>query len=191
VPAGTYALFTIPGKDSWTIILNKNPNQGGTQQYKQDLDLLRFPAKPVVAPNRERLTFLFTDTSDAGTTLDLEFEKLRVAIPIKANTDAQVAANIKTLEDSSWRPYNSAARYLLDNKKDLDRALALVERSLSLHEEWYNVWTKAQLLAAKGKPAEACPLALKAKALGDKSGEGFFAADDVKKALTDWKCAAK
>lgn len=189
VPAGSYALFTIPGKDSWTIIVNKNPNQGGTQQYKQDLDQVRFTAKPVVIPNRERLTFVFADTTDAGTTLELEFEKLRVAIPIKANTDLQVTANIKQLEDGSWRPYNAAARYLLDNKKDPERALQLVERSLSLHEDWYNVWTKAQLLGAKGKAAEACTLAQKAKALGDKS-DGFFGADDVKKALVDWKCPA-
>ena len=29
VPAGTYALFSIPGKDEWTIILNKTANQWG------------------------------------------------------------------------------------------------------------------------------------------------------------------
>ena len=190
VPAGTYALFTIPGKDSWTVIFNKNPNQGGTGQYKQDLDQVRFVAKPAPSPHRERLTFLFTDTSEAGTTLELEWEKLRLAIPIKAGTEAQVAANIKGLEDNSWRPFNSAARYLLESKKDYDHALQLVERSLAQREDWFNVWTKAQLLAAKGKPAEACPLGQKAKALGDKT-DSFFAADDVKKALADWKCPAR
>ena len=52
VPAGTYSLFTIPAKSGeWTVILNKNPNQGGTGQYKQDLDLLRFQARPQVIPN--------------------------------------------------------------------------------------------------------------------------------------------
>ena len=49
VPAGTYALFTIPAKDSWTVIFNKNPNQGGTDQYKQDLDQLRFEASLAAA----------------------------------------------------------------------------------------------------------------------------------------------
>lgn len=190
VPAGTYALFTIPAKDSWTVIFNKNPNQGGTGQYKQELDQVRLTVRPLPSPHRERLTFVFTDTSEAGTTLDLEWEKLRVPIAIKASTESQVAANIKGLEDNSWRPYNSAARYFLDSKKDYDHGLQLVERSLSLHEDWFNLWTKAQLIAAKGKPAEACPLALKAKGLGEKT-ESFFAADDVKKALGDWKCPAR
>lgn len=190
VPAGTYALFTIPGKDSWTVIFNKNANQGGTGQYKQDLDIARFTAKPLPAAHRERLTFVFTDTSEVATTLDLEWEKVRLAIPIKAGTEAQVAANIKGLEDNSWRSFNSAARYLLESKKDYDHALQLVERSLAQKEDWLNVWTKAQLTAAKGKPADGCQLGQKAKALGDKS-DSFFFADEVKKALADWKCPAR
>jgi len=191
VPAGSYALFSIPGKDSWTIILNKNPNQGGTGQYKQDLDLLRFTVKPEPSGQRERLTFVFSDTTETSTRLDLEWEKLRVSFVIKANTDAQVDANIKGLEEGSWRPYNNAARYLLDSKKDPERAMQLVDRSLSLREEWFNVWTKAQLLAQKGKAQDACPLAQKAKQLGEKNPDGFFFADEVKKAIVDWKCPAK
>jgi len=188
VPAGTYALFTIPDKDSWTVILNKNPNQGGTGQYKQELDLLRFTAKPQAAPLRERLTFLFSNTTESATSLDLEWEKLRLSIPIKASTDAQVQAGIAALDENLWRPYNNAARYLLETKKDYDQAMKLVDKSIQFREEWFNVWTKAQILGARGKAAEACPLAQKAKALGDKNPDGFFFADEVKKALADWKC---
>ncbi len=187
VPAGTYALFSIPTATGWTLILNKNPNQGGTDQYKQDLDLARFSVKPQAIPPRERLTFLFSNTTDSTTSLDLEWEKVRVSLPIKAGTDAQVAANIKGLENGAWRPWNNAARYLLESKKDLDQALALVDRSLSLKEDWFNVWTKAQIVAAKGKAADACPLAQKAQGLGEKS-ESFFFAAEVKKAIADWKC---
>lgn len=187
VPAGTYALFSIPTATGWTLILNKNPNQGGTEQYKQDLDLARFSVKAQASAMRERLTFLFSNTTDSTTSLDLEWEKVRVSLPIKAGTDAQVAANIKGLETGAWRPWNSAARYLLESKKDLDQALGLIDRSLSLKEDWFNTWTKAQIVAAKGKPAEACPLAQKAQSLGEKSDSFFFAAE-VKKAIADWKC---
>lgn len=188
VPAGSYAIFSIPQNGSFTVILNKNTNQGGTDQYKQDLDQLRFTAKTQPIANRERLTFVFNDTTESTTSLDLEWEKLRVSIPIKAQTETQVAANIKGLEDNSWRPYTNAARYLLESKKDPEQAMRLVERSLQLKEEWLNLWTKAQLLAAKGKAAEACPLAQKAKTMGDQNAQNFFYANDVKKAITDWKC---
>ncbi len=186
VPAGSYALFTIPSKAAWTVILNKNFNQGGTREYKQDLDVLRFTVKPVVAPLRERLTFLFESFNENAATLALEWEKVRVPIAIKVGTDAQAAANIKAMQDNAWRPYTNAARYLLEQKKDYDGGLALVEKSLSIKEDWLNLWTKAQLLAAKSKYKEAYPLAEKAKTLGEKA-DFFFFADDVKKALTDWK----
>ena len=73
----------------------------------------------------------------------------------------------------------------MDSKKP-DQAMPLVDKSLALHEDWYNVWTKAQLLAAKGDKKAALTWAEKAKALGDKS-EFFFFKDDVVKALADWK----
>jgi len=44
--AGKYALFTIPGEDEWTVIFNKNPNQWGAYDYKQDDDALRIQVKP-------------------------------------------------------------------------------------------------------------------------------------------------
>lgn len=189
VPAGTYALFSIPTATGWTLILNKNPNQGGTDQYKQDLDVARFMIKPQPIPPRERLTFLFNNTSESATSLDLEWDKVRVSLPIKAGTDAQVAANIKGLESGAWRPWNNAARYLLESKKDLDQAMGLIDRSIAMKEDWFNVWTKAQIVAAKGKAAEACPLAQKAQALGEKEkADAFFFAAEVKKAIADWKC---
>jgi hypothetical protein len=186
VPAGVYSLHSIPGKESWTVIINKNP-AATTREYKQELDVARLQAKVRLVGARERLTFVFADTTEATTSLDLEWAGLRVSIPIRANTEAQVAAALKDLEGGLWRPDTLAARYLLDSKKDYDRALKFVDRSLSLKEEWFNLWTKAQILAAKGKRGEACPLALKAKTLGDQA-PFFFFADEVKKAIVDWKC---
>jgi hypothetical protein len=186
VPAGTYALFTIPGKSSWTVILNKNPNQGGTREYKKELDLLRLQVTPRAIPRRERLAFLVADFGDDTANVDLEWDTTKISIPVKLATNDQAAASIKGLTDGSWRPYNAAARYLLDAKKDLDQALKLVEHSIALKEDWFNLWTKAQLLHAKGKKAEALRLLDKVDELGKKA-DYYFAADDVKKARVDWK----
>ncbi|HJZ83960.1 MAG TPA: DUF2911 domain-containing protein [Polyangia bacterium] len=186
VPAGTYAVFTIPSKNEWTVILNKNPNQGGTDSYKQELDLMRFAVKPRACPHREHLTFLFSEFSENAATLDLEWEKLRVSIPIKVGTDVQALANIAAIEEGVWRQYNAAARYMLEQKKDYEAGLKLIEKSLAVKEDWLNVWTKASLLAAKGKYKEAYPLAERALALGQKA-PAFFFQDEVKKALDDWK----
>jgi tetratricopeptide (TPR) repeat protein len=187
VPAGTYSLFTIPTKGDWTIILNKKAEQPGTmQEYKADQDLVRIQVKPKAAPLRERLAFVFSDFDDDKASLDLEWEKLRVSIPIKVATGPQALANIKTALDGTWRTYANAARYMLETKKDYDAGLKYIDQSLALKEDWFNVWIKASLLAAKGNYKDAYPVAEKAYALGQKA-EVFFLEPEVKKALGEWK----
>lgn len=187
VPAGTYGLYTIPTATSWTVVLSK-AYTGNGQTWKPEDDLVRVEVKPKPAPMRERLTFLFSDYTDDVANLDLEWEKLRVTLPIMAKTWEQVTTNIKNMTDNAWRPYANAARYLLDAKKEPERAMELIDESIAVKEDWYNVWIKAQLLAQKGKYKEAYPLAEKAQALGEKGPpEAFFYSADVKKALADWK----
>src|SRR5258708_34225542 len=76
---------------------------------------------------------------------------------------------------------------MLESTRDFDAGLQLVDKSLAAKEHWYNLWTKAQLLAAKGKYKEAMTYAQKAKQLGDKTPQAFLMADDGNKALKDWK----
>ncbi len=187
VPAGSYAFFVIPSANQWTLILNKDLGQAGTGAgYKQELDLLRVNVKPKAVAPRERLAYQVIDFDDFHATLALAWEKVRVGLPIDLDTDAQVQASLTSLETDGWRVWNNAARYELESKKDYDAGLTLIEKSLKMKEEWLNVWTKAQLLAAKGKYKEAYPLATRANELGQASPM-FFYADDVKKALTEWK----
>ena len=192
VAAGTYALFTIPTKGAWTVILNKKADQPGTAtEYKADLDLLRVQVKPTAAPFRERLAFIFSNMTDDKASLDLEWDKLRLSIPIGVATSQQALANVTNAVDNGWRVYANAARYMLETKKDYDTGLKYVEQSLGLKEDWFNDWIKAQLLAAKGDYKGAVATAEKAQALGVKSGPGFFLEPDVKKGLVDWKKKVK
>ena len=187
VPAGAYALFVIPNaKGPWTVIISKNANQPGSFAYKKEEDLLRVDVKPQTIPSRERLAYLVEDFTNDAATISLEWEKVRLPIAVKLTTREQVDANLKALEENGWAPYNAAARYELEQAKSYDAGLKLVDQSLQMKEDWQNVWTKAQLLAAKGNYKAAYPLAEKANELGQKSPR-FFLADDVKKALSDWK----
>lgn len=43
LPAGEYSMYSIPGKDNWTIIINKAKSWG--TQYDQSQDVIRFDAK--------------------------------------------------------------------------------------------------------------------------------------------------
>jgi len=187
VPAGTYAFFVIPTKGAWTVILNKKADQAGTgRDYKQADDLLRVQVTPKAAPFRERLAYAITDFTDDKASLELEWEKLRLAIPIAVQTSAQALANINSAVDGTWRTYANAARYLLETKKDYDTGMKYVEQSLALKEDWFNVWIKAELQAAKGNYKDARATGERAYELGKKS-EGFFLEGEVKKTLEEWK----
>ncbi|MEQ9422901.1 MAG: DUF2911 domain-containing protein [Cyclobacteriaceae bacterium] len=49
LPAGQYALFSIPGESEWTIIFNNVPDQWGAYNYDQSKDILRV----TVAANKQ------------------------------------------------------------------------------------------------------------------------------------------
>jgi hypothetical protein len=189
VPAGDYAFFVIPQKApaAWTVILSSGIKQWGSMQYKKEQDFLRVDVKPVAIPDRERLGFVFPDFNSDQATLALEWEKVRLPLVIKLKTSEQAGQVIKNLEENPQSPWTQAARYELEQTKDYDQAVKLADKSISIQEDWLNVWTKAQALAAKGDKKGALALATKADELGGKKPDRYFYAGEVKKALTEWK----
>ncbi len=186
VPAGAYCLFLLPTKAGWTFILNKDTSLGGTDKYKASDDVLRVPATASTIPARERLAFSVLDFTDVGGTLAMEWDTVRVAVKFELPTRANVLAEIRKLKTDDWAPYNRAARYLLEAKAEPAYAMELVDKSIKLKEDWFNDWTKAQLLAASGNTKQALAMAQRAQNLG-KQASNFFYADEVAKAISDWK----
>lgn len=43
---GRYALFTIPGPEKWTVIINGVPSQWGAYNYDAEVDISRFEVEP-------------------------------------------------------------------------------------------------------------------------------------------------
>ena len=91
-------------------------------------------------------------------------------MPIRVNTTEEVLTSISSL-DNTWRAYANAARYMLETKKNYDLGLRYIDQSLALKEDWYNVWIKALLLAAKSNYKDAGTTAEHALELGLKAGD--------------------
>jgi hypothetical protein len=77
--AGTYSLFTIPGKAEWTIIFNKTAKQWGAFRYDEAQDALRVKVKPEMAEHMEEMTFQIE-----GNKVVLRWEKLSIPFVIGA-----------------------------------------------------------------------------------------------------------
>jgi hypothetical protein len=188
IPAGSYALYTVPSKASWSVVLNSSLEAWGNDGYDAKKDVARVTVKAEPTDNHERLQFTFDDTSDDGTQLTLAWEKLRVRIPISVDTKTQVKQNIDKSLAEVWRPHFTAARYLLDNNGDLEQALGYIDQSIAIKSTWWNNWVRAQILHKKGRAPDAVASADKAISLGkgDRVFEGYFKAD-VTKAVSEWK----
>ena len=78
----TYSLWTIPGEDYWTIILNSETGQWGTN-YDETKDYLKVkvPASKVTS-TREQLQISFSEVAD-GIDMKIAWENTEVIVPIK------------------------------------------------------------------------------------------------------------
>lgn len=59
--AGTYALFTIPGEEQWTVIFNRQARQWGSGSYDPAEDALRVEVSPRAGGAVEEMTFAATE----------------------------------------------------------------------------------------------------------------------------------
>lgn len=81
IPAGKYAFFTIPGKKSWTIIINKNWKQHLAMEYDEKDDVVRVKVKPAKNEHTERLQY-FIESNKKGSVIAVAWEKIRIEFPI-------------------------------------------------------------------------------------------------------------
>lgn len=84
VPAGEYALYTIPGEQEWTIILSKDTGLWGSGGYDEANDLGRFVAAPAPLEDAvESFTIGFDTFLDYKATMFLAWDHTRVEFPIE------------------------------------------------------------------------------------------------------------
>ena len=88
VPRGTYTLYTRPTAAGWTLIVNRQTGQWGTQ-YDPSRDLVRIPMQ--VATLRqpvEQFTIALEPGRGGANTLALSWENTRAAVPVRAAAPA-------------------------------------------------------------------------------------------------------
>lgn len=195
VPAGKYALFSIPSGAAWTVILNKNYNQGGSDNYKEAEDVARVTVVPTSNEYNEAFKIEIEPVTDSTAMLNLAWSSVNVPVPLSVNTESLTltALNKAVAEKpEDVATLQSTAGYLLSKGKDLQVALSLADKAIGLKESFGALWTKAQILNKLGKTAEAIPVAQKALAVGAAAPDGAynFYKPQVEKAIADMQAKA-
>ncbi len=192
LPAGSYSLHTIPNKDEWTIIFNSVANQWGSFNYDPAKDTLRVKVKPeTVNDNQEWLAYSFDPVGDNSAQVNIRWEKLRVPFKVevpdvKALTLQKARAAVAAAKPDDWRTPFQAANYVLtsDDKANAAEAMGWLEQSIKVKETYQNLASKARVLAAQGKTAEAVVIGEKAVVLGK---EAKANTSNLEKDIAAWK----
>lgn len=133
VSAGTYAIYTIPNKDAWEIMLYKDLTLGGNVAgYKKEDEVIRVKVKPAATESKtETFTVDIANVTATSANVDFVWEKTRVGFTVTADIDEKIMKDIDAaLDPADKRPYFQAASYYYENGKDMTKALEWVNKAV-------------------------------------------------------------
>ncbi len=190
LPAGTYALFTIPGESEWTVVLNSDAEQWGTYNYDPSKDVLRIKVRPEKAPYTEWMLFTFRNLSEDAATVTLDWKETRIGFPVKVDVVDTVMANARAamvgLADDDWRTPYRAAVFAIGHGVHLDEAGQWLDRSIAIRANYPNLSAKARLLADQGEYAAAVAMGKKAVQAGQ-SAERPVDVTELQQLIEEWQ----
>lgn len=188
LPAGKYSFHTIPGKDEWTIVFNKDDGQWGSFAYDAKKDALRIKAKPQwVADSKELLYFGFDNVTENAATVYLRWEKVKVPFTVEVRdvvgaTISRLQGYVAAARSDDPVPAFNAANYAKANKQTEAAAmwyyiaLKASDEQVKANPSFANMSRKANILLAAGKREEAIAAGEKAveKGKADKADTTAF-----------------
>lgn len=140
---GTYALYTIPGKKSWDIILYTDASNWGNPRK---WDESKVAAKVRVTPQEmpmliETFTITFDDITNNSAVLGILWENTYVGLKFETPTDAMVSDNIKkVMSGPSANDMYGAAVYYLQSGKDITKAQEWIDKAVSMTSKNPRFW---------------------------------------------------
>lgn len=193
VEPGKYGLFTIPGEQEWTIVLNKVHQQWGSYQYDEKQDVVRAKVKASKSSEfNERLLFTIVPLDDNEGLINILWENVKVTFKVESEVKEKVTENIKRAlgeGENRWALLAEAASYYNDHQLDPAQALKYIDESIALKPYYWNYWIKGRIMASQKKYKEAAKFAQQAIETGEKNPDAFFDEDKelVKRDFENWK----
>lgn len=171
VKEGTYSIVTIPGKESWKLMINTDLSIT-ENSYKAENNVAEISMKPESNDMVETMTFTFANVKDDKADLVFEWEKTQWSVSIEVKVKEQALENIEAKLneiEKAYGTYNRVARYYLDNDLDLDKALVWSKKSVEIEAKFWNVYTLSLIQKEKGDVKAALETAKKSLAMSEEA----------------------
>jgi hypothetical protein len=187
LPKGSYALFTVPHKDSWDVVFNSQAEQWGAFTYDKSKDVLTVAAKPEKADFREWMEFEIPDMTTDTAKVVLRWENLAVPFTVDTMSTAHALAAAKkavaALDNQRWQVPLNAADFAFQNGH-MAEAKAWLDQALAVNQNTRTLWLKARMEAKEGNKAEARKTLDAAVAKAGDADKTFV--EEIKKQAADW-----
>lgn len=170
LPAGTYALYTKPGKEQWTAYFYTDTNNGGLPAQWDDTKVaasITVPAMPI-SETVETFTITLDDLTNNGASIGLIWANTYVGIPFGVPTREKAMRSIEaTMGGPGANEYFAAASYYHEEGQDLQKAREWIDKAAAQSPDAYWIWRRKSLIYA---------------AIGDKKGAIAAAKESLAKA---------
>ncbi|MEY2997734.1 MAG: hypothetical protein RIQ82_1115, partial [Bacteroidota bacterium] len=188
--AGTYALYTVPSKDEWTVYFyTDTENRGLPKPWDENKIAAVYKVKAQsLDTSVESFTITIDKVTDSGAHLTISWENTSVAIPFGFDTESAVMQTIeRTMNGPAAGDYYQAAVYYLNADKDINKAKTWIDKAIAMSEKpayWY-YRQKALIYAKSGDKKGAIAAAERSMELAQAAGSQDYVAMN-KKSLTEW-----
>ena len=191
---GKYAIYSIPGKETWTVLLYSDLSLGGNVGgYDSSKEVLRFNVKTITSPEEmESFNFLIDNLTDNSATIAFMWGSYYVPFSLEVEVDSKVTAAIeKTMAGVSRNDFYQAALYYSKTNKDIDQALTWAKAANEIAEKegnprYWQLRLEAQIHAQKGDYKRANAKMAESTAAAIKAGNNGYAEGNEKMAMK-WK----
>lgn len=179
VKAGEYLVFSVPGADSWDVMLYSDVSLGGNVAgYKDENEVARVKASVSQLGNAvETLTINISDLSEDSKTANLEisWDNVSAKVAMSTDFDAAIMESIEANTVVNPRNYLTAANYYYTTDRDMEQALEWINIYLESNPtQFWNIHLKAQILAKKGDKKAAIETAEKSLQMAKDFPQGDF-----------------
>lgn len=179
VPAGKYAIYTYPGKESWKVLLYSDTDIWGSPG--DDFDASKVVAEveaPVEALTNqvESFNIYFDRLRNNSADIIFAWDNTLVSVPIQVDTKSVVEASIeKTFSGPTANEYHAAANYYLEEGMDLEQAHQWSSKAVELNPEaFWMLKVKSEIEAKMGKYDQAIATAKLSKEVAEKAGSDQY-----------------
>lgn len=150
--AGSYAVFTKPGKTTWEVSFYANTENWGTpEEWDESLVAAKAIVQVYSLPmSVESFTITIDDLNNNGASLGILWDKTMVSVPFTVPTDAKASKSIeKIMQGPSANDYFAAASYNYEAGKDLKQAQEWINKAVSMNDKAFWMSRKQSLIYAK------------------------------------------